>query len=330
VLHLLYSRFWHKVLFDRGYVSTAEPFQRLVNQGMILGEPQYHATPEVFEANKALLAKRNIESLRVEADDKITYILKNRDGDEVSDLSEDQTEKRQGQFYLAGTEVPLTTRADKMSKSRGNVVNPDDIVRQYGADSLRLFEMFMGVFKFLNRAWRMIVDENSEELALHAAVQDVAANDDQLRVLHKSIHAVTKDIETLGFNTAIARMMEFVNFFTNQSVRPKSVMEQFVLLLSPFAPHFGEELWGLLGHDATLAYEPWPPCDESYLIESTIEIPVQVLGKLRGKIQVPPDISKDDLIAAAKADDKVRPWLEGKTIVKEIVVPGRLVNFVVK
>ncbi|HRX82377.1 MAG TPA: class I tRNA ligase family protein, partial [Pirellulaceae bacterium] len=235
VLHLLYSRFWHKVLFDRGYVSTAEPFQRLVNQGMILGEPQYHITPAVFEANKDVLDKLKLNTLRVESEDKVTYILKNGSGDASTDLSEDQTEKRQGQFYLAGTEIPLTTRADKMSKSRGNVVNPDDIVRQHGADSLRLYEMFMGAFeatkpwsksgvdgvwKFLNRAWRIIVDENAEELALHASVQEVAATDEQLRVLHKTIKAVTKDIETLGFNTAISRLMEFVNFFTSQSVRP--------------------------------------------------------------------------------------------------------------
>jgi len=345
VLHLLYARFWHKVLYDRGYVSTVEPFQRLVNQGMILGEPQYHITPEIFEANKSLLTERNIQTLCVESEDKVTYILKNHADGKVTDLSEEQTEKRQGQFYLVGTEIPLTTRADKMSKSRGNVVNPDDIVREHGADSLRLYEMFMGAFeatkpwsmsgvegvsKFLNRAWRLIIDENAEELVLHASVQDVAATDEQLRVLHKTIKAVTKDIETLGFNTAISRMMEFVNFFTNQSVRPMSVMEQFVLLLSPFAPHIGEELWGMLGHHATLSYEPWPVCDESYLVEATIEIPVQVLGKLRGKVQVPPDISKEALIAAAKADEKVIPWLEGKTIVKEIVVPGRLVNFVVK
>ncbi len=345
VLHLLYARFWHKVLFDRGYVSTVEPFQRLVNQGMILGEPQYHVTPEVFEANKALLEERDIRTLRVESEDKLTYILKNHADGKVTDLSEEQTEKRQGQFYLVGTEIPLTTRADKMSKSRGNVVNPDDIVREHGADSLRLYEMFMGAFeatkpwsmsgvegvrKFLNRAWRLIIDDNAEEIALHASIKEVTATDEQLRVLHKTIKAVTKDIETLGFNTAISRMMEFVNFFTNQSVRPQAVMEQFVLLLSPFAPHIGEELWNLLGHDTTLSYEPWPSCDESYLVEATIEIPVQVLGKLRGKVQVPPDISKDDLIAVAKADDKVQPWLEGKTIVKEIVVPGRLVNFVVK
>ncbi|MBC8351840.1 MAG: leucine--tRNA ligase [Planctomycetes bacterium] len=345
VLHLLYARFWHKVLYDRGYVSTTEPFQRLVNQGMILGEPQYHVTPELLKANEKVLDERGITSVRVESEDKVTHILKRHSGDRIIDLSEDQTEKRQGQFYLAGTEIPLTTRADKMSKSRGNVVNPDEVVREYGADSLRLYEMFMGAFeatkpwsmsgvdgvrKFLSRAWRMIMDEDSEDLVLHTSVQDVAATDEQLRVLHKTIKAVTSDIETLGFNTAIARMMEFVNFFTNQSVRPKIAMEQFVLLLSPFAPHFGEELWSLLGHGDTLSYEPWPRHDDSYLVESTIEIPVQVLGRLRGKIQVAPDISKEDLIAAAKADDKVKPWLEGNPIIKVIVVPGRLVNFVVK
>lgn len=345
VLHLLYARFWHKVLFDRGYVSTPEPFQRLVNQGMILGEPQYHVTPELLSENDASFKERNIEPVKVEIEDKVTYILKKQVDGATVDLTEDQIEKRQGQFFLAGTEIPLTTRADKMSKSRGNVVNPDDIVRQYGADSLRLYEMFMGAFeatkpwsksgvdgvrKFLNRAWRMIVDEASESPVLHAAVQDVEANEEQLRVLHRTIKAVTSDIESLGFNTAIARKMEFVNFFTNQSIRPKTIMEQFTLLLSPFAPHIAEELWELLGHGDTLAYVPWPKHDDSYLVESTIEIPVQVLGKLRGKVQVPPDISKDDLVAIAKADEKVLPWLEGKTIIKEIVVPGRLVNFVVK
>jgi leucyl-tRNA synthetase len=345
VLHLLYARFWHKVLYDRGHVSTVEPFQRLVNQGMILGHPQFYITPEVLEANKSLLADRSIDALRSESDDTVTYTLKNQADDQITDLTEDQTEKRQGQFYLTGTDIPLTTRADKMSKSRGNVVNPDDIVRDFGADSLRLYEMFMGAFeatkpwsmsgvdgvrKFLNRVWRMVVDEMGEDVALNAAVQDVEANDEQLRVLHKTIKAVTSDIETLGFNTAIARMMEFVNFFTNQSVRPQQVMEQFVLLLSPFAPHISEELWGLLGHGTTLSYEPWPTHDESLLVESTIEIPVQVLGKLRGKVRVSVDISKDDLIAVAMADEKVKPWLEGKTIVKKIVVPGRLVNFVAK
>jgi leucyl-tRNA synthetase len=274
VLHLLYSRFWHKVLFDRGHVSSPEPFQRLVNQGMILGENN-----------------------------------------------------------------------EKMSKSRGNVVNPDVIVREYGADSLRLYEMFMGpleaskpwsmssvngVRSFLDRVWRLIVEERAESVVLNAAVQDVEPTDEQNRVLHKTIKAVTADLSTLGFNTAIARMMEFVNFFTPQSVRPKSVLEQFVLLLSPLAPHIAEELWSILGHTQTLAYEPWPKFDEALTLDALLELPVQVNGKLRGKILVPPDSENAAVLSAAKADEKVIPWLEGKQIVKEVVVPGRLVNFVVK
>lgn len=274
VLHLLYARFWHKVLYDRGYVSTKEPFQRLINQGMILGENN-----------------------------------------------------------------------EKMSKSRGNVVNPDDIVKDYGADSLRLYEMFMGPLEatkpwnmagvngvrgFLDRAWRMIVDERAEEITLNAAIEEVPPNDEQNRVLHRTIQAVTNDTASLEFNTAIARMMEFVNFFTKQATRPKSAMEQFVLLLSPYAPHVAEELWQILGHQQSLAYEPWPQFDEALTKEDTVEIPVQIKGKLRAKIQVPADIGKEDLEAAARDDEKVAELLAGQQVVKVIVVPGRLVNFVTR
>jgi leucyl-tRNA synthetase len=274
VLHLLYSRFWHKVLYDRGYVSTAEPFHKLVNQGMILGE-----------------------------------------------------------------------NGEKMSKARGNVVNPDDVVKDFGADSLRLFEMFMGPLEavkpwstagvvgvrgFLDRAWRLIVDDKAEELTLSAAVQDVEPTEEQNRTLHKTIKQVTNDITRLEFNTAIARMMEFTNYFTKQSVRPKSVMERFVLLLSPFAPHIAEELWQLLGHSQTLAYEPWPTFHEELTKDAEIEIPVQILGKLRSKVVVPAGSDQDTIVAAAKADARIVELLEGKQIVKTIVVPGKLVNFVVK
>ncbi|HZZ28426.1 MAG TPA: leucine--tRNA ligase [Pirellulales bacterium] len=277
VLHLLYSRFWHKVLFDRGYVSMPEPFMKLVNQGMILG-----------------------------------------------------------------------SNGEKMSKSRGNVVNPDTVVEEYGADSLRLYEMFMGpleatkpwsmagvngVFGFLGRAWRMIVADQAEQMQLNSALQKVAPTDEQNRTLHKTIAAVTKDLDHLDFNTAIARMMEFTNFFTKETVRPWEAMEKFVLLLSPFAPHIAEELWQVLGHDKTLAYEPWPQVDPHWLQEETVEVPVQINGKLRGKITMAAGAAATDpkaLEAAAKADPKIAELLAGKTIVKVVAVPGRLVNFVVK
>ncbi|MCH2212066.1 MAG: leucine--tRNA ligase [Fuerstiella sp.] len=274
VLHLLYARFWHKLLFDRGHVSTPEPFNRLVNQGMILGE-----------------------------------------------------------------------NGEKMSKSRGNVINPDDVVNEYGADALRLYEMFMGpleqvkpwsmkgvegVFRFLGRVWRMVIDQRSEDLILNAAVSDSEPTEQQMRILHKTIKAVSADIERMSFNTAISRMMEFVNFMGHEDIRPKAVLEPFVLILSPFAPHIAEELWRVFGHTESLARESWPEHDESLLIEDTVEIPVQVNGRLRAKIHVPGDANQTALQSAAEADATVQQQLEGKNVVKVIAVPGRMVNFVVK
>ena len=232
-----------------------------------------------------------------------------------------------------------------MSKSRGNVVNPDEVVAGYGADSLRLYEMFMGpleqmkpwsmkgvegVARFLGRVWRMIVDERSDEIKLAEAVQDVQPDEEQERVLHKTIKAVTEDIEKLSFNTAISRMMEFTNALSPADPRPKSVLEPFVLLLSPFAPHLAEELWEILGHKQTLAYEPWPSFEETKIAEDTVEIPVQVNGKLRGKVQVPSGADQSAIQKTAEADETIAGYIEGKTVVKVIVVPGRLVNFVVK
>ncbi len=232
-----------------------------------------------------------------------------------------------------------------MSKSRGNVVNPDTVVKEYGADSLRLYEMFMGPLEatkpwsmtgvngvrgFLDRVWRMIVDDRAEELCLHPAIQSIPLDTEQNRVLHKTIGDVGRGIETLNLNTPIARMMEFVNFFTKVEPRPREAMESFVLLLAPYAPHIAEELWQLLGHTTTLAYEPWPVFNPELIKEDSVEIPVQILGKLRGLITVPTGASQEVLLAAAKADAKIAGLLEGKTIVKEIVVPGKLVNFVVK
>jgi leucyl-tRNA synthetase len=274
VLHLLYSRFWHKVLYDRGVVHTAEPFQKLVNQGMILGENN-----------------------------------------------------------------------EKMSKSRGNVINPDAIVAEYGADSLRLYEMFMGpleaskpwsmqgvngVYSFLNRVWRLIIDDRAEALQLNAAVADRAPDAEENRVLHRTIQAVTEDIRTLSFNTAISRMMEFTNHFTTASERPRVVLEKFVLLLAPFAPHIAEELWQALGHTDSLAHEPWPEFDPSLTKEDSIEIPVQINGKLRAKMRVPVNASESEIEEHAKSATQAAEWLAGKKVIKVIVVPGRLINFVVK
>jgi leucyl-tRNA synthetase len=234
---------------------------------------------------------------------------------------------------------------EKMSKSRGNVINPDAIVEEYGADSLRLYEMFMGpleaskpwsmqgvngVFGFLNRVWRLIIDDRAEGMQLNAAIVDRPPTAEENRELHKTIGVVTDHIAGLQFNTAISRMMEFTNYFTTASERPRSAMERFVLLLSPFAPHIAEELWQALGHTHSLAHEPWPEFDPELAKEDLIEIPVQINGKLRSKILVPPDTDAKQLEAAARADARTMELLAGKQIVKVIPVPGRLINFVVK
>ena len=331
VLHLLYSRFWHKVLFDRGHVSCAEPFRRLVNQGMILGETEFRVYKDA--STGAFLTAEEAERAP--------------EGQVASErIAEADVVKKGDSFVLkSDPTVRVEARAFKMSKSRGNVINPDDVIREYGADSLRLYEMFMGpleqvkpwsmsgvegVYRFLARVWRMFVDERADSVALDPAVQDVPPTEEQERLLHKTIKAVTEDIEKLSFNTAISRMMEFTNAFTGYNPRPRACLEPFVLLLAPFAPHLAEEVWQLLGHRASLTYASWPVCDESKLIEAEIEIPVQVNGKLRGKIRVPADATSQAMQSIAEADATVQAQLAGKTIVKVVAVPGRMVNFVVK
>jgi leucyl-tRNA synthetase len=232
-----------------------------------------------------------------------------------------------------------------MSKSRGNVINPDSVVADYGADALRLYEMFMGpleatkpwsmsgvegISRFLARVWRMVADERADDIRPSPGVQDVPATPEQLRVLHRTIKAVTDDFDKMSFNTSISRLMEFTNEISQADPRPKSLIEPFVLLLSPLAPHLAEELWQLLGHTTTLAYEPWPAFDESLIVESEIEIPVQVNGKLRGKVRVPVGADQTAVERLARADTGVASYLAGKSVVKIIFVPGRLLNFVVK
>ena len=313
VLHLLYARFWHKVLFDLGLVPTPEPFQRLVNQGMILG-----------------LAYRTKRGVLIPMDE-----IEWRDGKPYG--------REEGGELEELTEFPA-----KMSKSLKNVVNPDDVIRDYGADSLRLYEMFMGplqavkpwstkgvegVHRFLRRANRLVTETPIAERPLTKA---------EAKSLAAMVKKVGDDLEAMAFNTAISAMMVFVNEAegfakgtTNGGTGateplPREFLEKFVLCLAPFAPHLGEELWQVLGHRESLAYEPWPTYDPKALVEDEIEIPVQVMGKLRGKIVVPVAATPADMEATAKANADVAKFLEGKTIVKVIAVPKRMVNFVVR
>lgn len=409
VLHLLYSRFWHKVLFDRGHVHTAEPFQRLVNQGMILGEVEYtgfrleqiqdgktddfavlearlehlgqqltasenwkatlasetvpseeraavqvemaavRAQIKVVQANEENLRWVSAKQVSESTDDTGQSIrIDQKTGQPVSPvkLSVDQIEKKGDGFVLKeAPDIAVDSRAYKMSKSRGNVINPDKVVEEYGADSLRLYEMFMGpleavkpwsmqgvegVFRFLSRVWRTITDDRADDVRLNPAVQDTTPAEPQLRLLHKTIKAVTHDFETLGFNTSISRLMEFMNEVTNWNVRPVSIMKPFVLLLSPLAPHLAEELWQLLGGKTTLAYEPWPTFDPKLVEDSVIDVPVQINGKLRAKITIGSKADQAAVEAAARSEEVIASQLEGKTVVKVVYVPGRMVNFVVK
>ena len=310
VLHLLYARFWHKVLFDLGLVPTPEPFQRLVNQGMILGL--------AYKTKRGVLVPMD----QIEWRDGKPY------GAEPAEAGRPENPKEE-----------LTEFPAKMSKSLKNVVNPDDVIRDYGADSLRLYEMFMGplqavkpwstkgvegVHRFLKRANRLVTETPAAGRAMTKA---------EAKSLAAMVKKVGDDLEALAFNTAISAMMVFVNEaedFARAGGLPREMLEKFVLCLSPFAPHLGEELWQFLGHGGTLAYEPWPRFDPAALVEDEVEIPVQVMGKLRGRVKVPVAATPAEMEAAAKANADVAKFLEGKTVVKVVAVPKRMVNFVVR
>jgi len=269
VLHLLYARFWHKVLYDLGHVSTPEPFMKLVHQGMILGEDN-----------------------------------------------------------------------QKMSKSRGNVVNPDDVIAEHGADAMRLFEMFMGpleatkpwntsgvdgVRRFLDRVWRLVVDTDTNA----CLATDEVLSKDLEKTLHKTIKKVSEDLENLRFNTGISAMMELTNALTKAGCHCRDALETLVQLMAPFAPHMGEELWSRLGHSTSIAYQAWPTFDEALTTDDTKTYAIAVNGKMRGQVELPTDVDKDTAIATAKEVENVVRHLEGKNIRKEIFVPGRMINFVV-
>jgi leucyl-tRNA synthetase len=326
VLHLLYARFWHKVLYDRGHVSLPEPFGKLVNQGMILGEMEFtgYRSPK---GGWVSAEKRSAE-------------------DVPAKLPADQVEKQGEHFVLRDwPKIRVESRAYKMSKARGNVVNPDTVVKEFGADSLRLYEMFMGPLEatkpwsttgvsgvrgFLDRCWRLVVDDRADEVVVSPQVVDDPPTDDQLRELHRMLDKVSKDIPALSFNTAIARMMEFVNVFTPLERKPRAVLEPFVIALAPFAPHLAEELWEVLGKPAPVSLAAWPNVEDRWLKDDSVEIPVQINGKLRARVTVPAEADVAGIEAAAAADPRIAELLAGKQIAKVITVPGRMVNFVIR
>jgi len=311
VLHLLYARFWHEVLYDEGLVSTPEPFERLFHQGMIHALA-YNESPDM--------------------QGKFYYPYEVEDADPSDDVA-----------VVKDTGKQVFVKNMKMSKSRFNVSNPDDLCAAHGADALRLFELFMGPLeeggqwedagvagtrRFLDRVWRLVVDPETGERS--KMLVDTDSNADLDRALHSGIKKVSESITDLRFNTSISELMKFVNVATKAGRVSVESMDAFLRILAPFAPHIAEELYNRLGHGESIANAPWPECDEAKLVVATITLAVQVNGKLRAKLELPADIDKDGALAAAKADDHVAQYLEKGEMKREIYVPGRLVNFVVK
>jgi leucyl-tRNA synthetase len=306
VLHLLYARFWHKVLFDCGLVSTKEPFQKLFNQGMIL------AYSHQDEAGKY--------------------------------YGYDDVVEKDGKYFSRATGVPMKTQIEKMSKSRFNVVSPDDVVRDYGADSLRLYELFMGpleqvkpwqmagvegVSRFLGRTWRLVVNEDDNSLSKKVTDAPASSEPALQKLLHKTMKKVLEDTEALRFNTAISQMMMFVNEATSANTLPRELLLQFCEVLSPYASHIAEELWSRLGGEGLVCTRSWPKHDDALVVDDAITLGVQVNGKRRDEITVPTAASDDEVKAIALASPTVQKFMEGQPAKKVIVVKGRLVNIVV-
>ena len=332
VLHLLYARFWHKVLYDIGVVSTKEPFQKLVHQGMILGEMEFSLYIDAT-GNPVSAEKVQSDNTLEGAGEKVT----------MQRLDESEVEKRGEYFvWLKNPNIRVDAKAYKMSKSRGNVINPDQIVARYGADSLRLYEMFMGpleqikpwsmkgvqgVHRFLKRTWRLFLEDDDQ---LSPLIVDMEPGKEQLFHLHAAIKKVTEDIEGLRFNTAIAQMMTFVNEANKWRKRARSVMAEFIKLLSPFAPHIAEEIWQKLGNANSLSYETWPQYDEKYLVQDTTQLVVQINGKLRYKLDLEMGLSREATEEIAMKTERIQQLIDGKQVIKVIVVPNKLVNIVVR
>ena len=307
VLHLLYARFWHKVLYDCGLVSTKEPFQKLFNQGMILAYSYQ--------------------------DDNGKY------------YSPKEVEEQDAEWFVKASGVRANTQIEKMSKSRFNIVTTEEAIDAYGADALRLYELFIGplsvsapwqtrgvdgVYRFLQRVWRLVVDEDTGDLNGKLTDAPVDSNTELWKALNQAIKDVTEDTESIDkMNTAISHMMVFVNAATQAKSAPKDAIKTFLRLLSPYAPHLAEELWERLGEAELIAHTPWPICDPEALKREEVTIVVQVNGKLRGRVQLAVDASNEEAEAAALADERVQSHVAGKTVRKVIVVPNRLVNIVV-
>ena len=338
VLHLLYARFWHKVLYDLGLTHTLEPFQRLLNPGMVLGYSYRYYTDDL--GDEAPASTRCYPASQVES---VEETPRHREtGQELKARwlqSEDVCWVDGVPHHPSVEGLRLEEVTEKMSKSRGNVVNPDDVIARWGTDTMRLYEMFMGplekgapwsdesipgLHRFLQRVWRLFVSDAGE-----CQPSEAEGSEEQWRLTARTVAGVTEDIEAMRFNTAISKLMVFAREIAAEAPLSRAAGETFLLLLAPFAPHLAEELWQRLGHPESLAREPWPDADARYLVEETVALVVQVNGKRRDQIEVPSDAAEEQIREAALASPKVQKHLGGRDPRKVIVVPGRLVNIVV-
>ncbi len=335
--HLLYSRFWVKFLYDRGFLSVQEPFKKLINQGMILGESAF--VFRVEGENKMVSAgmSKNYKVQGIHAD--VSFVNPQNELD-IEAFKKWREEFKDAEFIteLDGT-FKVSREVEKMSKSKYNVVNPDDICNQYGADTLRMYEMFLGpleqakpwstagisgVHSFLKKLWKLYHSGPDESFQV---TTDLAAKD-SLKTLHKTIKKVQEDIENFSFNTSVSTFMIAVNELTAQKCNHREVLEPLAILMSPYAPHIAEELWSKLGHSNSISTAQFPVFDETHLVESSKEYPISFNGKMRFTLELPMDMSKDDIESAVMSNEKTQQYLEGRTPKKVIVVPGKIVNIV--
>ena len=335
VLHLLYARFWHKVLFDLGYISTEEPFQKLVNQGMIQGRSNF--VYRIKGENKYVSY-----GLRKEYDVTVHNVDISIVENDVLDIEAFKTSRADAadaEFVLEDGKYVCGWEVEKMSKSKYNVVNPDDIVSKYGADTMRLYEMFLGpleqfkpwntqgidgVFKFLRRFWNLFHEDDGT-----FKVSGEAPTDEELKVLHKAIKKAEYDVENLSFNTSVSAFMICVNELMALKCNKQQILEPLTLIVSPYAPHICEELWAKLGHNESISHASFPTYDEKYIQEDAHEYPVSVNGKMRAKMKFALDMPKEDIEKQVLASEVIQKWTEGKTPKKVIIVPKKIVNIVV-
>ena len=331
--HLLYSRFWNKFLKDRGYITAEEPFKKLINQGMILGTSAFVYR---IEGTNTFVSKGKIGDHKVQSIHADVSLVNTSSELDVDGFKAWRPDFANAEFiledsgkYIVGHEV------EKMSKSKFNVVNPDDIANEYGADTLRLYEMFLGpleqakpwntagitgVFGFLKKLWRLYADDNG------VIVTDEEPTKEMYKSLHKTIKKVTEDIENFSFNTSVSQFMICVNELSQQKCHHRAILEPLAIVISPYAPHIAEELWSLLGHEGSISKVPFPKFEEKHLVESAKEYPVSFNGKMRFKIELPLDLTAEQIEEIIMADERTQAQLQGKTPKKVIIVPGKIIN----